>query len=110
MTIDNLLNKTLTIKRKTVSYSDAGISQVDWTTVASDVPCTVQDLSGEVSKANGRWLSRKQCRVFLQSSPDIQPEDHVIIDSVTFLVVHVSDPMERGNHLEAILVQPPLVS
>jgi len=91
----HLLNKTIDVKRLSVSAGSAGGVSKSYAAHLSAVAARVQPMSSSESVRYGRESTRRMVRVFV-GDIDIIESDQVTYDSRTFNVIEVSDLQEEG--------------
>lgn len=105
MSIKGLFNRTCTIERATPSVDSGGTVALTWSTVASNVPCALQQTEHESTQnASGEKLNSTAV-LYLPKDTDIRPRltdghaDRVTIESKSYLVDTVADERAGRDRL-----------
>ena len=102
MGFKQLLNKTCTIRRFTSSSNDAHGNPVKvWSDLATDVPCRLQARRGRETTQPVQVVVGTHT-LFLEPR-DITERDRVVVATLTYEVLFVSDAAGQGHHLEVDL-------
>jgi hypothetical protein len=98
-----LLDTTVTVERETVTQTRTGQTARSWAPVATGVPCSIQQASGQrVTREQGVRVEAGWRGYFLPGA-DVALGDHVVDGARIYQVVLIEDI--RGHHLEAALRQ-----
>jgi len=103
---DSLLNHTCTIKRRSVATTTvdkwgAGVETI--TSVGTGVACKVQQRAEavEFTRRGEKVISRHIA--FFKIGANIQEDDIVVFDNISYRVAAVEDAAGMGHHLEVAL-------
>lgn len=111
MSMKGLFNRTCTIERATPAVDTGGTVSLTWSTVASNVPCALQQAENESRQdASGEKLDSTAV-LYLPKDTDIRPcltdghADRVTIASNSYLVASVADERAGREHLRIAHIQ-----
>lgn len=114
MSFQKLLIRKCTIQRPTVSQNELGEQTFVFVTIASNVPCDIQNDTGtEVRRTVGEFIEGNFRGYFLPTQ-DLKEKDKIIDDrNVEYAVRFVNPIFERQgagvHHLEAEIEKPHLL-
>ena len=108
MSFLGLLNKTASIERAASAISDEGYVTETWSEIATNVPCSVQKISGAIRQEDFAEVHEADFIAYFSFGTDIKPKtsgkaDRVKIDNEYYLVMDVNDRAGRGRFLKALL-------
>lgn len=96
------LNKTATILRATYSQNEYGEPVESWREIAT-VPCRLQAIAfghrAELQAMGAAHHTIASHRLFVPVTA-IAPNDRVIIDNTTYIVLEAEDVDRMGHHME----------
>ena len=100
-----LLDKTVTIKRETLTADSQGGSTRTWTTVYRNVPCRFQSLMGKETTINyDKQTTFANYNLYFERL-DLQEGDRVYLDSRIFAVKLIKDWDEQHNMMTVAAVE-----
>lgn len=102
MSFESLMNKTATVRAKSVASDSRGGQIAAWANLETSVLCALQPLSDK-EIIEDRNLTIGMYRAFFPASSAVTEEHRVIIDSITYEVKSVADGGGRGHHKELLL-------
>lgn len=103
MSYSGLLNRTCTIRRKTVTYGDYGDESTAWSDLATSVKCRIQARTGKLSPGLKGEDLESRFYGFFESGQDINEGDRVVYQGLTLTVKRVDDAAGHGHHKEILL-------
>ena len=102
-----LLNLTCTVQRAAVTSDDRGRDEIEWTAVATGLPCALIPISARDEQREHGLALDADFKLLVEPAADIRPEpdsatpgaqpDRVLIGDAVFMVRSVADPSGRGK-------------
>ncbi len=111
MSFRELLIRRCTIQRPTVADTALGEQEFDFVTIATNVPCEIQNKGGGLNRREVGEFVDGTYRGYFLATQDILEKDRVIDDLNVQYEVKFVDPLRGrpgfpGNHKEATLEKP----
>ena len=103
MSFNSLLCDTATIERRSVKQGELGEAKRKWTTLYSNVPCRVVELSANESVIQSREGVATTHRIFSTDGyTSVTERDRVVTGGVTYDIISVDRPKGFGSihHVE----------
>ena len=115
-TISNFFDTTATVQRRTVAQDDVGDVVETWSDIITNMPITIQPLSGREQKEQKDLEQGNEFKLKLKAyvgvDNDIKNNDRIISESKTYDVVGVDkyraskSTISAGHHLKLMLEIP----
>lgn len=114
MSFADLLIRRVTIQRRTVTETAMGEQNFTFPSIATDVPCDIQNLSGARTRQSPGEFIDGSYRFYFLPGQDVQESDKIIDeDGVDYEVRFVDCIRNRrtsgDHHLEVLAIKPHLL-
>ena len=104
MSFKGLLNTTCTIQSKTVSYNASSREQEEtWADSVTSVKCRLDQATGTEKRTPIAIFSRVTHVLFMGFRTLSSNTHRIVIDSITYNILLVSNASGEGHHIEAFL-------
>ena len=114
MSIANLLRRTCTIERPGFTTSAMGEQEIIFTTIATDVPCEIQEQTVELSRKDVGEFIEGRVRFYFLPDVDIKERDRVTDDGGIIYEVRFVDDLRSlvgggiRHHIQVTMIRPDL--